>query len=441
MENQDHYSEGHMAIPAPKKNSFWRKLGGGSLTVSIIVHAILLALAAIWIIRIIPPPKEKIVDFMPAGGGGGNPASQERSLQKQKASVMKPSASRIAVSGAPSAITLPDMDVSSQLSSLSSLSSGAMSGGLGGSGSGGGRGDGMGTGFGSGTGPGAGMGTGTANPFGVLDANANALEGTFYDFKQNRRKRPTDMNPDKLRALVPEFVNRGWRESFMHEYFAAPRKLYQTKIYMPNMSADSAPAAFEVEKEVQPTMWMVVYRGTVVAPKTGKFRFVGAGDDLLIVRFNGKNVFDHGYTLGTIGRHVYKDFACMSGSGLDKDLERKFKRDFPVKLPVKFHQYPTTVAYNDEIGGLAEGAEFEVVGGKPYPIEILISEIPGGRFCAALLIEEIGATYNKASNGSPIYHLFRTDSSLPKTEGDNVPPFDPSGPIWKVQKSGGGISF
>jgi len=36
--------------------------------------------------------------------------------------------------------------------------------------------------------------------------------------------------------------------------------------------------------------WLVHYKGKLVAPFTGRFRFIGRGDNLIAVRFNGKNV-------------------------------------------------------------------------------------------------------------------------------------------------------
>ena len=80
--------------PGKKRLSFWRRLGGGSLTVSLILHVAILALGAFWVLKIIPAEEEKVVDFMPTGGGGGDPASQDRSLQKQRASLMRPNLAR-----------------------------------------------------------------------------------------------------------------------------------------------------------------------------------------------------------------------------------------------------------------------------------------------------------------------------------------------------------
>ncbi|MES2996093.1 MAG: hypothetical protein V4733_04710 [Verrucomicrobiota bacterium] len=416
-----------------QKNSFWRKLGGGSLTISIIVHAILLLVAAFLIIWTIPAdPDPKKVDFMPSGGGGGNPASSQRS-QKQTASMMKPNMARISVAGAASSITLPEMDASSQMSSLGSISSGAMSGGLGGAGSGGGRGDGFGKGFGSGTGPGAGIGAGTVNPFGLTDSNASALEGSLYDLKQNRSKKPTGVGPAQALEFYTKFTTGGMRETVVNEYFRAPKKLYQTKIYMPEMNASEAPAAFQVQNEVEPRCWLVIYRGSVIAPKTGKFRLVGRGDDVMVVRFNGRLVLDHGYNSATLGDVIGGLLPVLTGKVENNELERRISRSFPMKIPVTYYEYPA-------VPPVAAGVEFDVVAGRAYPIEIMVSEVHGGYFSAVLLVEEVGATYNKASTGSPILPLFRTDFTNPKVSTAAVPSFDPNGPVWRVKK-GGSIGF
>ena len=44
--------------------------------------------------------------------------------------------------------------------------------------------------------------------------------------------------------------------------------------------------------------------------------------------------------------------------------------------------------YNQHIGGMAIGPEFDAKAGQTYPIEILIGEIPGGSFGVSLLINQ-----------------------------------------------------
>jgi hypothetical protein len=445
MKNEQPYLEPEeepLVVHVKPKLSIWRKLGGGSLSISVIIHVILLCIGAAWVFKIIPPV-EKNVDFVATGGGGGDLAVSERSQQKQRANLMRPNLARIAAEDAAGQLTLPDQKTGSQMSPLGTFGSGGLSGGLGGSGSGGGKGNGTDKGFGDGMGIGKEEGTGLTNPFGMIDPNENSLEGTFYDLKQTSKGRPSDVTNESIRDIIYEFVNRGWKESILNDYYRAQQKLYQTRIYMPVMPADAAPAAFSCEKEVQPSRWVVVYRGMVSPPRTGKYRFIGAGDDVLVVRFNGKHVFDHGWTSGTTGMYLAgKGVEVLKGVREDEAMKDRFKKDYPMKMPVKYYEYDTTRNWNAPLGGLAVGAEFEAEAGKKYPIEILISEIPGGLFCASLLIEEVGQKYAESSSGSPVFPLFRLDGELPPpTTSDNAPPYDPNGPVWKRVRGRGKMDF
>jgi len=148
---------------APKKGSFLRKLGAGSLAISLIVHGIIVALGVFLVIAVIPPEPEKTVDFKPSGGGGGSPAASP-SQKKMQASIAKPNTARVAAANVSSAFTLPEPESASSLSSLGALGGSMGAGGLGGAGSGGGSGNGT----GMGTGDGMGMGTGMAGGKGLI---------------------------------------------------------------------------------------------------------------------------------------------------------------------------------------------------------------------------------------------------------------------------------
>ncbi len=420
--------EPHEIVITPQKKTIWQKIGAGSLSISIIFHVILLVIGLFWILKIIPPPPEKTVDFMPPSGGGGTPAAESKA-NKQRMQMM-PNMARVAAVGATSNLVLPEPEDVSQMTAMGQLSAGGLSAGLGGKGSGGGRGDGKGTGVGSGFGPGMGNGNGNKNPFGMIDPNKGALLGTFYDLKQTRDGKPTDMTDTKMREELMDITRRGFKDSVFDKYFKAPRKLYQTKFFIPKMPADGAPAAFEVDKEVQPRMWVVVYRGAVKAPKSGKFRFVGECDDFLVVRFNNRPVFDYGYTMAGTGTHVNGRADEFNGTKENVELAKEVRKLTPMKLPITFYKYATTPFHNDHIGGLAVGPEFQVEAGKTYPVEIMIGEIPGGFFALDLLIEEIGANYQKDSAGFPILPLFRLDNSVPDPPQGDAPPFDPNGLIW-----------
>ncbi|MBK1881845.1 hypothetical protein JIN85_05435 [Luteolibacter pohnpeiensis] len=443
--NGDNYQ--HLAAQATSaekpKLSFWRRLGGGSLFISIGFHVILLAVGLIWIIKIVQPAdKDKDVEFLPKGGGGGPPSSENKTQQKRMANMIQQNMPRVAAMDVTSNFTLPDPDTMSDINPLAALGQGGLSGGLGGSGSGGGRGTGNGTGFGSGSGPGmGGLGTG-ANPFGMPNPSGNALVGTFYDFKQTDERESTNISVQDTLATIADFVDSGWNERKLAKYFKAPQTLYQTKIYIPEMPADEAPAAFNCEKDVQPSRWAVIYRGDVIAPKTGKFRFVGAGDDVLTVRFNKKNVFDYGCSSGTCGFSFKAFLPALRGDSESQQLEDLTHRKLPMKLPLTYYKYPSTEQWNSTINGLAAGATFNVKAGSSYPIEILISELPGGLFCTTLLIEEIGADYEKSSTGAPILPLFRLDESVPEnTTGNNAPPFSKKERPWKLANTRGKLKI
>ena len=87
--------------------------------------------------------------------------------------------------------------------------------------------------------------------------------------------------------------------------------------------------------------------------------------------------------------------------------------------------------------GIAAGKQFTVEQGKVYPIEILVSEGPGGEFGMTLLLEEVGmAPMSKdPKTGAPILPLFRTNYGVPKPDKNKeYVPFDEIGIVWESIK-------
>lgn len=418
---------------APKpKQSFFKKLGAGSLSISLLIHAALLMIGVIWVIQVVTP-EEKIVDFIPNAGGGAASAHPMKTKQLRTQSVRTEMA-RVSAVGAVSDLMLPEPEGLSQMASLGGLSSGSLSSGLG---QGGVQGNAFGSGLGSGLVPGMKDGGGSKNLFGIQEKDSNGLAGSLYDLKQTDDLKPTDMSVDEMRETLKNIAKRGFKPRDFAKYYKAPTTLYQTKFLIPSMPADQAPAAFSVEKYVQPKQWFVVYRGSVQAPKSGRYRFVGAGDDVLTVRFNNKLVFDYGYTMAATGGGTNAISQESYNRDKNSDAIRNFKRLSPMPVPSVTYQYDNNSKINRDLGGLAVGPEFDVKAGVSYPIEILISEIPGGVFSTALLIQEEGVTYQKDAAGQPILPLFRLDHSLPDPNAKGeAPPFDPNGPVWKFVPGG-----
>jgi len=108
----------------------------------------------------------------------------------------------------------------------------------------------------------------------------------------------------------------------------------------------------------------VHYRGNVKVPQDMPFRFVGSGDDWLIVRWDKKIALDAGYEFFEAGdKGDYKDFHQVVTDRFD---------------------------INRAPGGLTHlraGPWISETKGKVIPIEILIGETPGGVFDTYLCIE------------------------------------------------------
>ncbi|HSJ01766.1 MAG: hypothetical protein ACAI34_23495 [Verrucomicrobium sp.] len=146
---------------APEKkgnfiSTYWRKVGGGSLIISILVHVGILLAAMLMVTTIVE--RDKAVDFLPGGGSkAGQEASQNmaRQVQMKKRSLLNKSTpmTKVVSTSTNAAIALPDMPADNlDVPELSSLMGGGTMGssGFGSSGAGGGFGDGMGMGGASG---------------------------------------------------------------------------------------------------------------------------------------------------------------------------------------------------------------------------------------------------------------------------------------------------
>lgn len=149
---------------------FWRKIGGGSLTIAALLHLAVLIIGLFWVLRIIHNP-DPSVDFLPGGsGGGGGERGATYKMESKKRAAITPTnkAKRVFAEGATSNFSIPDPgDNFGEISTLSSLTGAGASGGLGGSGSGGGFGSGHGSGVGAGNGSGFG-GSGMGKLFGLI---------------------------------------------------------------------------------------------------------------------------------------------------------------------------------------------------------------------------------------------------------------------------------
>ncbi|MGJ8634737.1 MAG: hypothetical protein ACSHX7_12540 [Luteolibacter sp.] len=235
-----------------------------------------------------------------------------------------------------------------------------------------GNGDDFGTGWGAGNGDGFGGG-GKQTAFGRT--GGGGLEGKFYDLKQDRSKKPNsnnryfESNPRimaKLKHMMKAYKDleeKRFSKSALRDYYAAENALSYSFLVMPcSTKADVGPESFGVEKEVEPSGWVVVYEGHVNPSKPGEYQFVGLFDDVLLVYVDGKLVLDGSF---------------FSYSSLPQPEKKG------------------AVMRNDK--PLIEGKWVKLIEGSK--VKIVVGESPGGQMGGGLFIREKGKKYKQAEGG------------------------------------------
>jgi hypothetical protein len=200
--------------------------------------------------------------------------------------------------------------------------------------------------------------------FGGDSSSGNELTGTFFDLKQTKDGKPIQMDTKKFFAVLAHFAD-GWNIRRLNDYFQSPKKKYATFFMIPIINSASATKAFGVQDTVKPDFWAAYYEGHIAAPETGKYRFHGYGDDILLVRIKKRLVLDAGYA-------PYRPMLKTGWKSRD-DNNRK---------------YP--------IGGqtLFVGDWFKLNKGESVKMEVLIGDV-GGLCSSQLLIEQKGKIYRQ----------------------------------------------
>ena len=381
--------------PAEKSRSLgarifraYRKASGGSMLLSIAIHVVILLVGAYLVVSQIT--EERKISF---GGGDPGPKSEIQHKVKRRTTTAPAPNKRITTTSNVAKVALPDMP-SVPMNMGPSIAGSMGSGGFGPLGSM--RTDG---------GAGGKGGFSKITFFGLRGGKGggNLLKATFYDLKQSQDKKPTDMDDDgslasqgaarsKYMQTVREFVGKGqWNPSTLSKFYHSDTPLYSSRIYVPADRSEEAPKAFGVEKEVKGDRWLVHYKGKFRVRKDGEFRFVGCGDNVLVVRINKKNIFDGS------GRF---------GGDVDPTLKTTPEEKLGIACVSSWQLTPSKW--------------FRLSVGQIYEIEVAIGDC-GGLFSAFLLFEEKGATYGKRKDGSgSAYPLFQLDGTpLPAIKSPN----------------------
>ena len=356
-----------------------------------LVHIVLVLIAIVWVVSTVTDgagKKDPNAFATGAGGGAGGPKAKEFKTKLQPKNIKS-------LAKTNTRITSKNANASLAVASLPSMSNPLLSAGAIGGGASKGFGGGSGGGIGGGKGVGAGGGRNFVSLFGMKGSSlgASGLIGTLYDLKQTADRKPTSAAPANTgiapyRTSVREFLESGWSAGRLQRFFKSPDKLVSGQLFITGRSADDAPKAFEVEKLMKPSRWVVHYRCYVEMPSSMPFRFVGSGDDFLIVRWNRKIALDDGYETYLAGGGNYKDFGVK--------VSQEYKID---RRP-------------GSLSRLKAGPWIQVTKGTKVPVEVLIGETPGGVFDCYLAIEvaKSSTKVNGQYEGEGKLKLFRCNS-------------------------------
>jgi hypothetical protein len=215
--------------------------------------------------------------------------------------------------------------------------------------------------------------------FDLFGGDTGELEGTFYDLKQTADGVPIpSMNVKRGKGLIDDPRNkvvfdvlsdflRSWNSRELNKFYQAEQKKYAISFIMPFVNANTAPAAFGVQDEVDPAYWAIHYKGEITAPETGMYRFWAEADDALVVSVNNDIVIDatHPAWIERFGR-------TLTGWESKAPESKQFPEGHTV---------------------MVVGDWFRLSRGRSVPVEMLLSEIPGGNFSCYLYIEQKDKEY------------------------------------------------
>jgi len=272
----------------------------------------------------------------------------------------------------------------------------------------------------------------------------NEFVGTFYDLKQSQEGNQTEIG--KLAAskafdretqlmacrTIKNFISSGWNENRLKDYFKAPKLKYATAFIMPPMKAEAAPKAFGVEDQVKGSYWICHYKGQIAAPESGRYRFCGIGDDILVVRAAKRVALDASWPelIGQITSWKGRDpnnrkfpmngdiyGGILNGTWLDihARLERAGAHDGSVVWMGAFREIRVddkpVEPYMSAASRMVIGDWIDLRKGQRMDVEILIGEVPGGDFSCRLLIEQEGKEYPMVESDAgprPVLPIFKT---------------------------------
>jgi hypothetical protein len=368
----------------------WLREGGTFLMLSLIVHGLLLLGAAVWVVQTVQAKRKLNFTGVPPPSNSGVKQLEYRVQTAKRTATMSPPpvSTRVVSTALDTKVALPEV----ALPPASSLATPGRMGALAGNPSA----------FKPAATPSAtaSQSTISAMSAGVTafgfkmpqNAPANGLRGTLYYMRKHPDGTPYPEEPERaayLQRIEALFGNKGkLNEAEAQKYLRFGQQLLANVILFPAMPGETGPKAFGVEQVPGAQQsWFAIYKAKVTSdnPKQ-RYRFVGGGNEVLIVRVDGKVVLDGSY------------------DGLPWDSGKK--------------RNPTGSGRRGDLGALWSNVrntgDYFSFAPSGSELEVIIGEGWGGAFGADLCIEEDGKTYQ--GDQRPLFKIDGFQKALPQIQ-------------------------
>ena len=359
----------------------WVRSGGSFLIISLAFHAVLLLVAGVWVVQNIQAKRKLTFSAGPQQSGANTRQLEHRvQVAKRTSSMSAPALPNRIVSSAPNVkVALPQVP----LTPLTSIAIPQRIGGLASS-AGAFKSNALGAKLSVSTrlsvpSP-VGTFTGSAANFGMRPGTiaGQGLIGTMYYMRKEKDGKPIPLYGEKeyLERIVQLIGNKGiLDEKEAGKYLRAGQQLTTFMILFPPISQEVTPKAFGIEQvQDHRQCWFATYRGKISVQSTNRLRFVGGGNEILIVKIDGNVMLDGSWSFNWPGERQ-----TPTGNSNNETLESSL--------------------YGDK---RAIGKWFKLAP-TGSNIEIFIGAGFRGAFSADLCVEEEGQVYE--GNVRPLFKL------------------------------------
>ena len=235
--------------------------------------------------------------------------------------------------------------------------------------------------------------------FGYGDSLKGDLIGDVWDLKRDSKGKPRNWS---YGGDVKKLIDGKFGKST--GIMKIKKRLFMSHLFIPPTPATEGPKQFGVEKEMEPKGFLIHYKGFLAAPHDGEFRFVGQGDDCLIIMIDGKVVQEGSWGMSISGWHPTEEV-------------EKYKN------------------FNEQYLNFGDWVKLRK--GVKHRIDVLFGENPGGAISVNLLIQEKGKKYETwGDDNKPKLPVFALQNLTPKERARlekstvwqfdmNIPNFNP----------------